>query len=78
MKIQQSHFNRPARQNGSIVIVFLTLLAIMMILVTVNNSTLTRLHRETKLLEHQQIERLNASQTNTVADVELPAQPESK
>jgi hypothetical protein len=78
MKIRQYHFNRPVRQNGSIVIVFLTLLAIMMILVAANSSALTRLHRETKLLEHRQIERLNASQTNTVADVALPAKPESK
>ncbi len=78
MKIQQSHLNRPVRQNGSIVIVFLALLAIMMILVTVNYSTLTRLHRETKLLEHRQIERLTDSQTNSAAGAESPAKPESK
>ena len=44
----------------------------MMILVTVNNSALIRLHQETKLLEHRQIERLNASQTNTTGRAELP------
>ena len=44
----------------------------MMILVTVNHSALIRMHQETKLLEHRQIERLNASQTNTTGRAELP------
>ena len=78
MKIFTSHFTKRRRQNGSVVFVFICLLAIMMILVTVNNSTLTCMHQETKLLEHRQIERLNTSQTNTVADVALPAKPELK
>jgi len=66
------------RESGSVVFVFIALLAIMMILVTVNQSALIRMRQETKLLEHRQIERLNASQTNTVTSVELPAKPESK
>jgi hypothetical protein len=78
MKIFTSHFTKRRRQNGSVVFVFICLLAIMMILVTVNNSTLTRMHQETKLLEHRQIERLNTSQTNAVAVVESPAKLESK
>ena len=66
------------REGGSVVFVFIALLAIMMILVTVNYDALNRMHQETKLLEHRQIERLNASQTNTVTSVELPAKAESK
>jgi hypothetical protein len=78
MKIFLPHFTERRRQNGSVVFVFISLLAIMMVLVAANSNALTRLHQETKLLEHRQIERLNASQTNMVTAVELPAIPESK
>lgn len=78
MKISRSHFTRYRRQNGSVVFVFISLLAIMMILVAANGNALSRLHQETKLLEHRQIERLNASQTNAVTTVESPVKPESK
>ncbi len=78
MKISQSHFTCHRRQNGSVVFVFISLLAIMMILVAANGNALSRLHQETKLLEHRQIERLNASQTNAVTTVESPMKPESK
>jgi hypothetical protein len=78
MKISHSHFTRHRRQNGSAVFVFISLLAIMMILVAANGDALSHLHQETKLLEHRQIERLNDSQTNTNAVVESPAKLESK
>jgi len=63
-------------EDGSVVFIFIALLAIMMILVTANHNALMRTHQEIKLLEHRQIERLNASQTNTVSAVESPAKPE--
>lgn len=65
-------------EGGSVVFVLLSLLAIMMILFAVNSDALARLHRETKLLEHRQIERLNAAQTNTVTAVALPAKAASR
>ena len=78
MKISHSFFTPRRRQNGSAVLVFITLLAIMVILVTANSKALFRLHQEIKLLEQRQVKRLNASQTNTVAVVKSPAKPESK
>ena len=48
-------------------IIFITLLAIMLILVTAESRALFQLHREVKLLEQQQLKRLNAPATNTVA-----------
>lgn len=62
------------REGGSATVVFIALLAIMVILVTVNGQALFRLHREVKFVEQQQIKRLNASQTNAVAVI----QPDSK
>ena len=78
MKIFPSHFTRRARQDGFVVFVFIALLAIMLVFFTVNQSVLIRTRQETKLLEHRQIERLNASQTNTVTAVVSPANPEPK
>jgi len=78
MKIFPSHFTRRDPQHGFVVFVFISLLAIMMILVAANGNALSRLHQETKLLEHRQIERLNASQTNTVTAVASPGKSESK
>ena len=78
MKTFPSHFTRRARQDGSVVFVFISLLAIMLVFVTVNQSALIRMRQETKLLEHRQIERLNTSQTNTVTAVVSPANPEPK
>ena len=78
MKISQSHFTGRRRQNGSAVFIFISLLAIMMILVAANTDALSHLHQEIKLLQHRQIERLNHSQTSTNAVVGSPAKPESK
>ena len=64
------------REGGMITVLFIALLAIMMILVTVESSALFRLHREVKLLEQQQIKRLNGPQTNAVAAASAPAKKE--
>jgi hypothetical protein len=61
MKIKPDNSER-----GMATVIFIALLAIMLILVTVESRALIRLHREVKLLEHQQIKRLNGSQTNAV------------
>src|SRR5882724_3632170 len=66
MKIQRKIFFRGNRQ-GMATVVFIALLAIMMILVTAESRALFHLHREVKFLEQQQIKRLDASQTNTIA-----------
>ncbi len=50
---------------------FITLLAIMVILATAGDMALIHLHREVKVLERDQIKRLNASQTNSVAIVRI-------
>ena len=40
MKIPSSIYSRPHRQSGSAVLIFITLLAIMLMLITANSSTL--------------------------------------
>ncbi|HEY5233819.1 MAG TPA: hypothetical protein VIK35_09835 [Verrucomicrobiae bacterium] len=54
-------------ESGMATLIFIMLLAIMMILVMTESSALFRLHREVKLLEQQQIKRLDATQTNSIA-----------
>ena len=54
-------------ESGMATLIFIMLLAVMMILVMVESSALFRLHREVKFLERQQIKRLDATQTNSVA-----------
>ena len=71
MKIKSaSDRDRPARrrsgQRGMATVVFIALLAIMMVLVMVESSSLVRLHRELKLLEQHQMKRL-AGPPNTPA-----------
>jgi hypothetical protein len=78
MKISRFNLSRRHRQSGSAVLIFITLLAIMLMLITANSSTLLHLHRELKLLDQRQVERLNASQTNVTATAVSPAQPGSK
>ena len=78
MKISRFNPSRCHRQSGSAVLIFIALLAIMLVLITANSSALLHLHRELKLLDQRQVERLNASQTNTTATAISPAQPGSK
>jgi hypothetical protein len=64
----------PRRNEGGMAtVIFIALLAIMMILVMVESRALIRLHQEVKLLERQQLKRLNASQTNAVVTTTLQA-----
>src|ERR1019366_9172254 len=76
MKTQREQFVQETRggpgarkrsEGGMATIIFITLLAIMLILVTAESRALFQLHREVKLLEQQQLERLTAPPTNTVA-----------
>ena len=78
MKVSRFNLSRRHRQNGSAVLVFITLLAIMVILTAANSNTLLHLHRELKLLDQRQIKRLNASQTNATLVVESPARTDPK
>ena len=58
------------RQKGSVVLILLILLVIMSLLAAANSDALLHLHREVNLLEHRQVERLNAmsaTATNTVS-----------
>ena len=55
-------------QDGSATLIFTILLGIMLILVTAEMRSLAQLHQEERLLERQQLKRLDQSQspTNTV------------
>lgn len=69
MNLSSFHASRPPRrQSGSAVIVVMALLAIILIYVAGNLRTLTNLGRELKLLERQQIHRLQnvTPKTNSV------------
>jgi hypothetical protein len=82
MRIQRHHFERglgasnPARagERGMATFVCIALLAVMLVLVMAESTALFHLHREMKLLEQKQIQRLDASQTNSIAAIK----PESK
>jgi hypothetical protein len=66
MKIQREHFVRRG-ERGMATVLFIALLAIMLMLVTAESRALWQLHREVKLLEQQQVKRLNAPPPNTMA-----------
>jgi hypothetical protein len=71
MKIQKP--NRFARrENGMATIFFIALLAIMIMLVAANLRALAHLHREVKLLEQQQVQRLNSAENNSVSVTVVP------
>jgi hypothetical protein len=73
MKILPEHSGRSG-ERGMATVIFIALLAIMLILVTAESRALIQLRREVKLLQKQQIKRLNLSQSNSVA----ATQPDSK
>jgi hypothetical protein len=69
----QPDLRTPKRdEGGMITVIFITLLAIMMILVTANSRALWHLRCEVKFMEQQQIKRLDASATNMVSAVAKP------
>lgn len=59
-------------EQGMITFLYIALLAIMMILVMVETSSLIRLRREVKLMEQQQIKRLSTSPANPVQTTTSP------
>jgi hypothetical protein len=69
---------RKRNEDGMATIIFITLLAIMMILVTAEVRALFHLHREVKFLEQQQIKRLNTISTNAVTAAQSPVSPSAK
>ena len=73
MKIQNRHFVRE-NERGLATFVLIALLAIMVILVMAESSALYHLHRELQLLQQHQIQRLDASQNNSIA----ATKPDSK
>jgi hypothetical protein len=70
MKLLHNH-SGPRSERGMATVVFIALLAIMMILVTTESRALIELRREVKLLQKQQIKRLDLSQTNLVVVTQL-------
>jgi hypothetical protein len=66
MKIQRA--NGRKCESGLVTLMFVILLTIMMILVTAESRSLYNLHCEVKLLEHQQIKRLDNAATNTTTN----------
>jgi len=66
MKIYFNHFESRHHESGMATMLFIMLLAIMLVLVTSNVRTIAHLHLTEKLIEQKQIQRLNATQTNTV------------
>lgn len=57
----------PRNQGGMATLVFIILLAIMTILITAETRSVYVLHRDVKILEQQQLKRLNGSPTNPPA-----------
>jgi hypothetical protein len=54
-------------EDGMATFVCIALLAVMLVLVMAESSALFHLHQEMKLLEQKQIQRLEATQTNSIA-----------
>lgn len=63
------------RESGMAVLLFIALLAVMILLVTANLGALGHLNREVKLLEQQQKQRLELSQTQTNTIAASPMVP---
>ena len=57
---------RHSSECGMATVLFIALLAIMLVLVMVETSSLIRLRREVKLLEQQQIKHLSGQPTNSI------------
>jgi len=69
---------RKRNEDGMATLVFITLLAIMMILVMAEARALFHLHREVKFLEQRQIKRLNTISTNSVTAAQSSASVPAK
>jgi hypothetical protein len=72
MNLERNHRSRepgPHRESGMATLVCIGLLAIMMILITAESRALYHLHREVKLLEQQQLKRLQVTPANTTTNL---------
>ena len=70
---QSSIVNRQSSiEAGMATVLFIALLAIMLVLVMVETSSMIRLRREVKLLEQQQIKHLSGQPTNSVSNATNP------
>ena len=74
MKTRNLPANR-RHEGGMATIIFIVLVTIMVILLTANIRCLIQLHRETQLLEKQQIKRLAGAATNMSASPLPQASP---
>jgi Tfp pilus assembly protein PilX len=74
MRIRSNHRARQ-KERGIVTIILITLLAIMLILSMAEARALYLLHDNLRLLERQQIRRLNTSQTNAPAAPPSPGNP---
>lgn len=68
----KTRFRKPKSANGSAVILFLALLAIMLVLVAGNGKTLLLLKKDLRLIEQRQIQRLGHNATNEVSAMPPP------
>ena len=79
MKINQTtHFRRTLlalrnRREGGFVatVLYIALLTIMLMLATAGGMAMIHLHKEVKVLEREEIKRLNLSATNSVSHVSV-------
>jgi hypothetical protein len=67
MKMIRQNYLRTARreEEGLATVFFIALLAILAMVILANSMALIHLHDEVKLLEQQQIKRLNGTQANS-------------
>ena len=65
-------------ERGSATLVMIALLAIMLILILANSRTLFNLQRELKLIERQQIERLNTNHGHSTNAVDTSSNANHK
>ena len=77
MKIPHKDFKRgpgasKRSEDGMATLILIVLLAVMLVFVAAESSSLLNLRRDLQLLEQKQIQRLDASQTNSIGKAELP------
>ena len=77
MKIFHNDFKRgpgasKRSEDGMATLILIVLLAVMLVFVAAESSSLLHLRSELQMLERRQIQRLDASQTNSIGRAELP------
>jgi hypothetical protein len=71
-KSERSLVSRKRSESGMATVLFIALLAIMMVFIMVESRSVIRLHQEVKLIEQQQLKRLNSPSTNAVSAATTP------